>query len=85
MTYEIIILPVAQRQLERLEKNVQERILNSLERIKIRPYDFVRKLTGSPFYKLRVGDYRIILKILNETMIIYVVEVGNRKNIYKNI
>lgn len=83
MTYKIIILPVAQYQLEKLEKNVQERILNSLERIKMRPYDFVKKLVGSPLYRLRVGDYRVILKIVNDTMIVYVVEVGHRKNIYK--
>ena len=83
MTYKIIILPVAQHQLEKLEKNVQERILNSLERIKMRPYDFVKKLVGSPLYRLRVGDYRVILKIVNDTMIVYVVEVGHRKNIYK--
>ena len=85
MTYEITILPVAQHQLEKLEKNIQERILISLERIKIRPYDFVKKLAGLPFYRLRVGDYRVIMKILNDAMIIYVVEVGHRKNIYKDL
>ncbi len=83
MTYEIIILPVAQRQLENLEKKIQERILNTLERIRVRPYDFVKKLIGSPLYRLRVGDYRVILKIVNDTMIVYVVEVGHRKNVYK--
>jgi len=83
MMYEIIILPIAQRQLEKLKKRVQERILDSLERIRIRPYSFVKKLTNSSLYKLRIGDYRIIMKIISNTMTIYVVEMGHRRNIYK--
>ncbi len=83
MTYSIIITPTAQRQLEKLEKPIQERILNSLERIRQRPYSFVKKMTDSPNYKLRVGDYRVIMSIENNLLVIYVLEAGHRKNIYK--
>lgn len=83
MTYRIVILPVAQKQLEKLENSVQERMMNSLERIRTRPYDFVKKLAGSPLYRLRVGDYRIILQIKDDVLIIYALDFGHRKNIYK--
>ena len=83
MTYEIIISPTAQRQLEKLGKNTQERILAALERMKIRPYDFVKKLSGYSFFRLRVGDYRVMLDIQDDKLIILVVKVGHRKNIYK--
>lgn len=83
MTYAVIISPTAEKQLSKLEKTVQERILNALDRIKVRPYNFVKKLAGYPYFRLRVGDYRVILGIQNENLNILVIEVGHRKNIYK--
>ena len=71
------------KQLKKLEKSIQERIINTLERIRIRPYPYVKKLVASPYFRLRVGDYRAILDIKNDEMTIMVVEVGHRRNIYK--
>lgn len=85
MTYTIIFFPPAQKQFDKLEKSIQERILLSLERIKVRPYQFVSRLSGSRYYKLRVGDYRVVIDIKNEQLIIIVIEVGHRKNIYKRL
>ena len=83
MTYKIIFTQTAERQLKKLDKNVRERILLVLERTKTRPYDFVKKLSGYEYFRLRVGDYRLILDIKNEQLIIIVIEVGHRKSIYK--
>jgi mRNA interferase RelE/StbE len=82
MTYDIIFSDRAFRELKKLEKNVQERIISVLERIRIRPSAYVTKLVGEPGYKLRVGDYRIIMDIDNKRLIILVLKVGLRKNIY---
>ena len=83
MTYRVVLTTTSEKQLKKLETNIQERILDTLERIKTRPYDFVKKLSGSSDYRLRVGDYRIIVKIINDQLIILVLEVGHRRNIYK--
>jgi len=53
----------------------------TLERIRIRPYPYVKKLVGSPYFRLRVGDYRVILDIKENELIIHVLELGHRKNI----
>jgi len=82
MTYEIIFSDKALRQLKNLEKNVQERIIAVLERIRIRPETYVTKLVGDPGYKLRVGDYRVIMDIDNKIIRILILKVGHRKNIY---
>jgi len=82
MTYEIIFSDKALRQIKKLEKNVQERIIAVLERIRIRPETYVTKLVGDPGYKLRVGDYRVILDIDNKILRILILKVGHRKNIY---
>ncbi len=82
MTYDIIFSDRAFREFKKLEKNVQERIISALERIRIRPSAYVTKLVGEPGYKLRVGDYRVIMDIDNKRLIILVLKVGLRKNIY---
>ncbi len=83
MMYKIQFTSKAEDQLKNLDRNVQERILVVLERVKTRPYDFVKKLSGYKYFRLRVGDYRIIIDINNEIMTILVIEIGHRKNIYK--
>jgi mRNA interferase RelE/StbE len=82
MTYEIIFSDKAFRQLKKLEKKVQGRIIAVLERIRIRPEAYVTKLVGDPGYKLRVGDYRVIMDIDNKKLTILVLKAGHRKNIY---
>lgn len=81
--YEVIITPKAEKQLYKLNQIMQERILNTLERIKIRPYHFVKRKQGTPYYVLRIREYRAILNIKNNKLIILVLEIGPRKNIYK--
>ena len=82
--YTIIISDRALKQLSKLEKSIQERILNALERIKIRPESFVTKLVGEQGYKFRVGDYRVIMDIEKSRLNILILKVGHRKGIYKN-
>ncbi|TET49867.1 MAG: type II toxin-antitoxin system RelE/ParE family toxin [Actinomycetota bacterium] len=81
--YEIIFSQKAKKQLFKLEKNIQGRIIAALERIRIRPEDYITKLVGDPGYKLRVGDYRLIMDLDNNNLLILVIKVGHRKNIYK--
>jgi len=82
MSYEIIFSDKALDQLKKMEKNVQERTIAVLERIRIRPETYVTKLVGDPGYKLRVGDYRVIMDIDNKILRILILKVGHRKNIY---
>jgi len=83
MTYTVLISKSAAKQLESLEPEVRKRIVSALERIRIRPEKFVKKLVGSPGYRLRVGDYRVIIDIEHDKLLILVIKVGHRKNIYK--
>jgi len=82
MTYDIIFSDKALRQLKKMEKNVQERIIAVLERIRIRPEAYVTKLVGDPGYKVRVGDYRVLMDINNKELHILILKVGHRKKVY---
>ncbi|MEW6069038.1 MAG: type II toxin-antitoxin system RelE/ParE family toxin [Candidatus Thermoplasmatota archaeon] len=83
MTYEIIFSDKALKQLKKMERDVQERIIAVLERIRIRPEAYVTKLVGEYGYRLRVGDYRVIIDIDHYKLQILVLKVGHRKDIYR--
>ena len=83
MTYEILFSDKALKQLKKMERHVQERIIAAMERVRIKPEKYVTKLVGDPGYKLRVGDYRIIMDIDSKKLQILVLKVGHRKNIYE--
>ena len=85
MTYEIIFSDNALTQLKKFEHSIQERIIKSLERIRIRPEAYVTKLVGDPGYRLRVGDYRVIIDIDKEKLHILIIKIGHRKNIYQKL
>ena len=81
--YSLIYSDASLKKLRKLELDIKNRIISSLERIRIHPYPHLKKLVGNPYFRLRVGDYRIILDIKNDKLIILVIEVGHRKDIYK--
>jgi len=84
MTYDIIFSDKSLKQLKKIEKRVQERIIKALERIRIRPETHVTKLIGDPGYRLRVGNYRVILDIDKGKLLILILKIGHRKGIYKS-
>ncbi len=81
--YEIILSDEAKHQLAKLNEHLQERIGAALERIKIRPHDFVKRMYNNKYYRARVDNYRIILDVLDTQLIIYVLDIDTRGNIYK--
>ncbi|MBD3310841.1 type II toxin-antitoxin system RelE/ParE family toxin [Candidatus Woesearchaeota archaeon] len=80
--YEVIISTRALKQISKLDKDIQERIYKVLERIRTRPEAHVTKLVGDTAYKLRVGDYRLLIDINQQQLIVLVIKAGHRKNIY---
>ena len=81
--YNIEFSKTAEKQLYKLESDIQARIISTLERCKIRPHHYVKRLVSMPYYKLRIGDYRAILDIKNEKLLILVIEIGHRKDVYE--
>ncbi|MBA7671947.1 hypothetical protein ES703_80116 [subsurface metagenome] len=73
----------AKKQLDKLSEFLKRRIVSTLDRIKIRPYHFVKRKQGTPYYILRIGNYRTILDIKKDKLLIFVIELGHRRNIYE--
>jgi len=80
--YSVEFSQTANNRFCKLPKDIQDRIINVIERIRVRPYHFVKRKEGTPYFIARIGEYRAILDIRNKKLKIYVIEVGHRKNIY---
>jgi mRNA interferase RelE/StbE len=80
--YSVEFSETAEKKFNRLSRDIQLRVINVLERIKIRPYHFVKRKEGTPYFIVRIGEYRAVLSIDNVRKIIFVFEIGHRKNIY---
>tara|TARA_Y100000034_G_C6660597_1_gene289581 strand:- start:241 stop:486 length:246 start_codon:yes stop_codon:yes gene_type:complete len=78
--YKLIFEKRALDQLNKLETQIKKRIWNKLQDSKKNPFRYFEKLKEIDGYKLRIGNYRVIADIDNET--ITVLKVGHRKNIY---
>ncbi|MCL5731647.1 MAG: type II toxin-antitoxin system RelE/ParE family toxin [Candidatus Thermoplasmatota archaeon] len=62
-----------------------ESILEKMKLVSKNPFHYIKRLRGIPLYSLRTGEYRVIMSIEREKLVILVVEVGNRKNVYDDL
>ena len=74
----------ASKELKQLPKEMIVRILQAVEQLAADPFPTgVKKLVGSEHtYRIREGDYRVIYDVRSKTLVIEVVCVGHRKDIY---
>ena len=82
--YEIRFGKNALEEWGKFDKDLKERIWNKLQSCKENPFHFLEHLEEIDGYKLRVGDYRVIVDVDKSTKIILVLKIGHRKNVYEN-
>ena len=83
MVWQVIWSEKSVKQLKRFEKKISQRIFDAVLDCVDDPFRNVIRLANSPFYRLRVGNYRIILDLQQSKVIIFVIEVDHRRRIYK--
>jgi mRNA interferase RelE/StbE len=81
--YDIILDKKVEKFLDNLNEKDRERIVLALEKLRFRPESYLTKLVGEPLYKFRIGNYRLIIDLEKNQLIILVIRIGHRKNIYK--
>ena len=81
--YEILFSTKAEKFLDRLDHKNRERIILAVEKLRIRPEAHITKLVGINTYKFRVGEYRLIIDLNRKELLILVIKIGHRKDIYK--
>ena len=84
MKFQVILPKSVQKQLNRLQDDLANRILARLAGLQTnpRPPD-VKKLKGRDAWRIRVGDYRVIYEIREQALQIIVITVGHRREVYR--
>ena len=85
MSYRIEVAPAAVRQLRKLDRGAQRRVQAAIELLAGEPRPSgARKLVGGDGeWRIRAGDYRIVYEIHDNVLLVLVVAVGHRRDIYE--
>lgn len=84
MSYDVNILPRAQKQLMKLPREVYERVREALQALadEPRPHGCL-KLTGREGWRIRVGKYRVIYEIDDDSRTVTILDIGHRRDVYR--
>ena len=81
--YKVVLLPSAQKQLDKLEDNIAFPIIIVLQQLAINPRPpGYTKLKGRDGFRVRKGDYRIIYDIFDDLLLINIIKIGHRREVY---
>lgn len=84
MSYRIDVRPVARKALRNLPRPVVERIDAAILELAETPRPpGCTKLTNQEAWRIRVGDYRIIYEINDGLLVVTVIEIGHRREVYR--
>lgn len=84
--YRVLIKPSAVKELENIpRKKDRQRIVKRIKALADDPKPHgSQKLSGKDRFRLRQGSYRIIYTIEDDALVIYVVKIGHRKDVYRS-
>ena len=84
MKYSVEITSSAQRQFKKLPEAIQDHIIPKILALESNPRPAgVKKLQVFEYYRIRIGDYRVVYSINDKVHLIKVLDLGHRKDIYR--
>ena len=82
--YTAVLSKKAQKQLDKLSDNIAQPILEAIAALEENPRpQGYKKLKGRDGYRIRTGDYRIIYNIFDNQLLVDIITLGHRKDIYE--
>ena len=88
-TYAVQFVRSAQKEFDRLPAKLRASIAEALTLLSQNPYSEilrVKKLKGADaLYRIRLGDYRVVYEIRNELLVVVVIKIGHRSDVYRNL
>jgi mRNA interferase RelE/StbE len=85
MTYQIVLAPSAARQLRKFDPDIRRRIQAVLELLaeNPRPPAATQLVGGAGEWRVRTGDYRVIYEIDDGRLLVLVLRMGHRREVYE--
>jgi mRNA interferase RelE/StbE len=83
--YQVQLLPTAQRELLKLPAKIRVRVADAIRSLQANPRPpGCKKLAGNAdYYRIRVGDYRVLYEIRDRVLLVLVIKVGHRREVYR--
>jgi mRNA interferase RelE/StbE len=87
LKYRIEFKSSAAKALRKIPKSDQKRIADKIDSLSENlPDPAITKMKGdNPFHRIRVGDYRIIYEIHGDILLIVILKIGHRKDVYRRL
>lgn len=84
MAYSISIERPAQKSLAKISQPFQNRIIDAIRALADNPRPTgVKKLSGRDAWRIRIGNYRVIYEIHDDRLVVLIVSIGHRRDIYR--
>lgn len=82
--YRVELTPAAARQLRKLPRDAGPRIRGVIDLLAVDPRaPTSRPLRGRPAYRVRSGDYRVIYTIEDDRLLVVIIRLGHRRDVYR--
>jgi mRNA interferase RelE/StbE len=83
-SYEVLITRSAAKELERVPMKDRRRIASRIQGLAAEPRPMgAEKLSGEEKYRIRQGNYRILYEIVDAALVVTVVRIGDRRDVYR--
>ena len=85
MSYMITYVPSAAKAIRKLDRSTARRLLDAIEWLASdpRPPGSIQLKGGSGEFRIRVGDYRVVYGIHHDELVVLVLRVGHRREVYR--
>lgn len=85
--YTVEFVRSARKEFEKLPAAIRKKVTEALKLLSFNPYSEIlkiKKLKGvADLFRIRIGDYRLVYEIHNDKLIVIVIKIGHRSDIYK--
>ena len=85
MNFKVLLHPKAAKELQKTEKHIRTRIIESAKQLRENPDKIGKPLKQSDFWSLRVGDYRVIYEINQSKNQVVILFIGHRSKVYDDL
>ena len=87
--YTVELTESAAKEFKKLQRPVKGNVLEAFQFLSQNPYSElfkIKKLKGlDSLYRIRIGDYRIVFEIKKQKLVILIIRIGHRKDVYEKI
>jgi mRNA interferase RelE/StbE len=84
--YSVEIVPKAEKEFLKLPSAVRDRIRDKILGFEVNPKPFgSKKLRETNFYRIRIGDYRVVYSVQENSRLVKVLSIAHRKEVYRGL